>query len=114
MRPGAIKAFTLCDDKTGVRRIGRQVWRNAPFSLGVAGFIVLTLQTELGLAGFESGDTRAYADILNARDLGIVRDRDGAELGRVVAIDGDLVTWELSSGGQGSARVPEEYGARCG
>lgn len=29
-----------------------------------------SLQTELGLAGFESGDTRAYADILNARDLG--------------------------------------------
>jgi hypothetical protein len=33
-------------------------------------------------------------------------------LGRVLAIDGDLVTWELSSGGQGSARVLEEYGAR--
>ncbi len=27
------------------------------------------LQTELGLAGFESGDTRAYADLLNSRDL---------------------------------------------
>jgi hypothetical protein len=49
---------------------------------------------------------------LEARDLGVVRDREGGELGRVVAIDGDLVTWELSSGGQGSARVPEEYGAR--
>ena len=31
--------------------MGRQIWRNAPFSLGVAGFIVLTLQTELGLGG---------------------------------------------------------------
>jgi diguanylate cyclase (GGDEF)-like protein len=34
-----------------VRRIARQVWRNPPFSLGVAGFIVLTLQTEFGLGG---------------------------------------------------------------
>ena len=34
-----------------MRRIGRQVWRNAPFSLGVAGFVVLTLQTEFGLGG---------------------------------------------------------------
>jgi len=34
-----------------VRRIARQAWRNAPFSLGVIGFVVLTLQTELGLGG---------------------------------------------------------------
>ncbi len=34
-----------------MRRIGRQVWRNAPFSLGVAGFVILTLQTEFGLGG---------------------------------------------------------------
>jgi diguanylate cyclase (GGDEF)-like protein len=39
------------DDKSEVRRIARQLWRNAPFSLGVAGFVVLALQTELGLGG---------------------------------------------------------------
>ena len=34
-----------------MRPVVRQVRRNAPFTLGVAGFVVLTLQTELGLGG---------------------------------------------------------------
>ena len=34
-----------------MRRTARQVWRNAPLSLGVAGFVVLALETEFGLGG---------------------------------------------------------------
>jgi two-component system, cell cycle response regulator len=34
-----------------VRRIVRPLWRNAALSLGVVGFVVLTLQVELGLGG---------------------------------------------------------------
>jgi diguanylate cyclase (GGDEF)-like protein len=34
-----------------VRRFLRPVWRNAPFSLGVAGFVVLAAQVETGLGG---------------------------------------------------------------
>src|SRR6185295_1383323 len=49
--PRPIKGLGPRDDTNEVRRMGRQIWRNAPFSLGVAGFIVLTLQTELGLGG---------------------------------------------------------------
>ena len=36
---------------TSVRRIFRQVWRNAPFSLGVVGFVVLAAQVEFGFGG---------------------------------------------------------------
>jgi diguanylate cyclase (GGDEF)-like protein len=46
-----IKGLRPRDDKNQVRRIAGQLWRNAPLSLGAAGFVVLTLQVEAGFGG---------------------------------------------------------------